>query len=53
MPFTIPLVWREPKDHSIDCYFCTTKIAGMTSKTKKAIKYPNFPFAIRPACSQQ
>lgn len=48
MPFAIPMVWREPKDHAMDCYFCITKIAGITIKTKKTIKYPNLPSAIRP-----
>lgn len=48
MPFAIPMVWREPSDHSTDCYFCLNSIAGMSSKTKKQVDYPNVPSAIRP-----
>ena len=48
MPFAIPMIWREPKDHSTDCYFCTTNISGFTSKFKKCITYPNVNSAIRP-----
>jgi hypothetical protein len=42
------MVWREPKDHSTDCYFCITTIKGIRSKFKKSVKYPNIPSAIRP-----
>ena len=48
MPFAVPMIWRQQKDHFTDCYFCVTKIAGITSKTKKTIKYPNLPSAVRP-----
>jgi hypothetical protein len=52
--FTIPVVWREPKEHSIDCYFCLTNIGRITSKSKHtmkrmiAVKYPHFPSAVKP-----
>lgn len=48
MPFAVPMVWREPKDHSSDCYFCLTNTTGITSKSKHTLKYPNIPSAIRP-----
>ena len=48
MPFAVPMVWREPKDHVTDCYFCLTDIAGDTAKTKKHIVYPNLQSAMRP-----
>jgi len=25
MPFTVPMVWREQKDHLTSCYCCRTK----------------------------
>ena len=46
--FAVPMVWREQKDHTTDCYFCLTQIQGYSQKTKKNIAYPNLPFAIRP-----
>lgn len=48
MNFAIPMVWREPQNHSSDCYFCITKIKGISSKSKHTIQYPNLPSAMRP-----
>ena len=48
MPFAIPMIWREPKDHASDCYFCLTNISGITSKSKHTVQYPNLPSALRP-----
>ena len=48
MPFAIPMIWREPKDHLTDCYFCLTNIFGISSKSKHTVKYPSLDSAIRP-----
>lgn len=48
MPFAIPMIWREPRDHLTDCYFCITKVKGFSLKNRCAIKYPNLQSAIRP-----
>jgi len=48
MPFTIPMFWREPKDHSSNCYFCLTNITGNIYKSKHTVKYPILPPAMRP-----
>ena len=48
MPFAVPMIWREPKDHITDCYFCLTKISGFSSKNRNGIIYPNLDSAIRP-----
>ncbi|UYV67602.1 hypothetical protein LAZ67_5001347 [Cordylochernes scorpioides] len=48
MPFTVPMIWREPKDHSSDCYFCLTKTTGITSKSRHTVEYPDLPSAMRP-----
>jgi hypothetical protein len=47
MPFAIPMVWREPKDHTSDCYISLTNKTGISSKSKHRVKYPDFPFAVR------
>ena len=48
MPFAVPMVWREQKDHCSDCYFCLTKITGVSFKHRKSIQYPNLLSAMRP-----
>jgi hypothetical protein len=50
MPFTVPMVWREPEDCLKDSYFCITKITGFSQFSKQKIKYPNIPFVLRPVC---
>jgi len=44
------MVWREPSNHSSDCYFCLTPpvASGMNRKRKQNVDYPNTPSAIRP-----
>ena len=46
--FAILMVWREPRNHADDCYFCFTNITGFNASSRKKIKYPNLRSAIRP-----
>ena len=39
--FGIPMMWREQRDHSSDCYFCFCNVKGYNLKKKKVI--PTFP----------
>ncbi|XP_070613747.1 uncharacterized protein [Erythrolamprus reginae] len=48
LPFGIPMIWQEPRDHSSDCYFCIVKTSGYNKKNKCKIEYPCLPSAIRP-----
>ena len=48
LPFGIPMVWREPRNHSDDCYFCVLNVAGLNAKKRKTIVYPDLPSALRP-----
>lgn len=48
LSFGVPMVWREPKNHSDDCYFCSCDLKGFNGKNKKRILYPNLNSAIRP-----
>ncbi|XP_076365233.1 uncharacterized protein LOC143254256 [Tachypleus tridentatus] len=48
MPFAVPMIWRERKDHVTDCYFCLTNVSGFSAKNKKSIEYPDLPLAMRP-----
>ncbi|XP_076819428.1 uncharacterized protein LOC143465141 [Clavelina lepadiformis] len=45
MPFAIFTIWREPKDHIEDCYFCLINVKGFSSKTKSKTAYPNLDLA--------
>jgi len=35
-----PAVWREPKNHHSDCYFCACHVTGYNNKNKRNIVYP-------------
>lgn len=48
LPFGIPMVWREQKNHYDDCYFCMINTSGFNTKNKMTITYPSLPSAIRP-----
>jgi len=50
VPFAVPMVWREPSNHTTDCYFCMVPpvSGGITKKMKWTIVYPNIPSALRP-----
>jgi hypothetical protein len=37
------MVWREPTDHVLDCYFCLTSVIGVTAKSRHTVQYPNLP----------
>ena len=48
MPFSVPMIWREPKDHCQDCFFCLTKTKGFSFKQRDKITYPNLDSARTP-----
>ena len=48
LPFGIPMVWREPKEHLTDCYFCMVNTKGIGKKNRQNFSYPSIPSAIRP-----
>ena len=49
MNFDAPMIWREQKDRSDDCYFYQNDFTGCTTaKKKKHIVCPNLQSAMRP-----
>src|SRR5678816_2423193 len=48
MPFAMPMIWREPRDHHEDCYFCSVNLEGFSAKNKHHIIYPNLDSASKP-----
>lgn len=47
LPFSVPMIWNAPSNHTNDCYFCLTKTVG--EGKKKVALYPgSIPSAIRP-----
>ena len=41
------MVWREPKEHLTDCYFCLVNTKGIGKKNQLNISYSSIPSAIR------
>ncbi|KAM5182246.1 uncharacterized protein ACMZJ9_002631 [Mantella aurantiaca] len=49
MKFAIPRIWREPTDHSNNCYFCMVEpTKRRTGKNAPQIVYPDIPSSIAP-----
>ena len=48
MPFAISMIWREPRNHDDDCYFCLVNVTGYSSRNKHKTIYPNCDSAMRP-----
>ena len=49
MKFAIPRIWREPTNHTNDCYFCMVDPSKRrTGKNASAIVYPSIPSSIAP-----
>lgn len=48
LKFGIPMVWREPKNHYDDCYFCVVNINGINRNNRSKWTYPNLESARRP-----
>ncbi|MGH0125014.1 UNVERIFIED_CONTAM: hypothetical protein FKN15_077232 [Acipenser sinensis] len=47
MKFAIPRIWREPTDHSSNCYFCMVDPSKRrTGKNAPVITYPDLPSSI-------
>ena len=42
------IIWREPRNHSNICYFCSCNIQGCNFKDRKEIFYPNIDSALHP-----
>ena len=36
LPFGVPMVWRELKDHLNDCYFCMVNLKGIGKKNRQS-----------------
>eukprot|EP00096_Caligus_rogercresseyi_P000087 TRINITY_DN1019_c0_g3_i3.p1 TRINITY_DN1019_c0_g3~~TRINITY_DN1019_c0_g3_i3.p1 ORF type:complete len:226 (-),score=-22.57 TRINITY_DN1019_c0_g3_i3:8-685(-) len=50
MPFAIPRIWREPRNHINDCFFCVLDM-GKKKKRSAGIQpfvYPNIPSSSAP-----
>ncbi|KAK5650493.1 hypothetical protein RI129_001522 [Pyrocoelia pectoralis] len=48
LKFGIPMVWREPRNHGNDCYFCSIDVTGINRKNRKNLTYPDLESARRP-----
>ena len=42
------MVWRKPKNHVDDCYFCISNVKDFNAKNKNQLVYPDLESAKRP-----
>src|SRR5678816_1429911 len=48
LKFGVPMLWREPKNHHSDCYFCLVNVKGINHYKKRKFEYPDLESARRP-----
>ena len=48
LPFGIPILWCEPKEHLTDCYSGLVNTKVIEKKNRLNISYPSIPSSIRP-----
>ena len=48
MLFAVPMIWKEPKDHIQDCYFCLINVKWFSMKYRMKISYSNLDSSRRP-----
>ncbi|GFU96802.1 uncharacterized protein TNCV_4626191 [Trichonephila clavipes] len=46
--FETPIIWQEPQNHHVDCYFCVVKINRINPENRNKWSYPNLSSAQRP-----
>ena len=47
LKFGVPIIRREPKNHTNDCYFCAINLIVINKKKRKSLIYPNLSSALR------
>ena len=48
LQFGVPTVWREPKNHHDDCYFCMVNIMGINRNNRRKWIYSDLESVRRP-----
>ena len=48
LKFGIPIIWREPENHTNDFNFCAINLTGINKKKRKSLIYPNLLSALGP-----